>query len=111
MNRNICIDFDKTICNEDGSPTYGVKRALQKIKSRGFLIFIYTCRTNNFLNKHSIDKITRIKQIEKYLNKYKIPFDVVLNNDKPIAFAYVDDRAIGFRGDWSKVLREIAQLE
>ena len=45
--------------------------------------------------------------METYLKKYEIPYDQVLNKDKPIANFYIDDRGIGFRDDWEKVLEEM----
>jgi hypothetical protein len=45
--------------------------------------------------------------MEEYLNKHEIPYDIVLNEFKPLASFYIDDRAIGFRNNWLQVIEEI----
>jgi hypothetical protein len=45
------------------------------------------------------------------LNTHEIPYDYIWDSSsdvgKPVCDWYVDDRAIGFRGDWQAVLREV----
>ena len=48
--------------------------------------------------------------MEDYLTKNEIPFDEVLNINKPIGI-FIDDNAIGFRGDWNDVLEEIGTMQ
>jgi len=112
MNDKVCIiDFDGTITHfsypEMGDPQKGVKESLQKLKDMGYGIHIASCRTNRELAKHPIDRRDRIREMEDYLDKHEIPYDVVLDNDKALGYWYIDDRAIGFRGDWNKVIKEI----
>ena len=111
MNKVAIIDFDGTITHfsypEMGDPQPGVKEALQKIKDMGYEIHIASCRTNHELKKYPIDRTMQVRAMEEYLNEHEIPYDVVLNNDKALGVWYIDDRGIGFRGDWSKVVEEI----
>jgi hydroxymethylpyrimidine pyrophosphatase-like HAD family hydrolase len=114
MEKIACIDFDGTITNfsypEMGEPQKGVKEALQRLKDLGYTIHILSCRTSIDVNKHPIDRTMAVRDMEDYLKKHEIPFDQVLNKDKPIAHYYIDDRAIGFRNDWEEVIKEIKDL-
>ena len=43
---------------------------------------------------------------------HDLPFDEILiarNYDKPIAEFYVDDRGVGYKGDWKAVADEIRE--
>ncbi len=111
MNKICCIDFDGTICEwaypNMGEPTKGVKEALEKMKEMDYEIHILSCRTNIEVHKYPIDRQEQVREMERYLHKHKIPFDRVLNENKPVADWYIDDRAIGFRGNWEDVIKEI----
>lgn len=115
MNKVVVCDFDGTICVFDypgmGDPQPGVKEALQKLKDMGYEIHIASCRTNHDLKKYPIDRREQVRAMEAYLDKHEIPYDVVLNNDKALGVWYIDDRGIGFRGDWNKVVEEIEDEE
>ena len=94
--KNIAVDFDHTIVNGD-KLLPGAKEALQLLRERGYFIMIYSCN--------------RKRWIEKVLNQHEIPYDYIYDSDndigKPACDWYVDDRAIGFRGDWKAVTDEI----
>lgn len=115
MNEVVTIDFDGTINSSQypymGEPTSGVKEALQKIQDMGYEIHILSCRTNPDVTRYPIDREEQVRNIRKYLNKYEIPYDVVLNEYKPVARFYIDDRAIEFNGDWQEVLRKVQKNE
>ena len=112
MNKAICcIDFDGTICEFNypslGKPKEGVKQSLQKLKDMGYDIHIASCRTNHELKKFPIDRIEEVRAMKAYLDEHEIPYDEVLNVNKPLADWYIDDRAIGFRDNWEEVVEEI----
>jgi hydroxymethylpyrimidine pyrophosphatase-like HAD family hydrolase len=90
------IDFDHTIVNGD-QVLPGAKEAIQLLKDKGCAILIHSCN-----NKDWITKVLRANDI---------PFDYIWDsaNDvgKPVCDWYIDDRAIGFRGDWNAVVREV----
>jgi predicted phosphatase len=113
MEKVCCVDMDGTICEfaypDFGEPQPGVKEALQKIKDMGYEIEILSCRTNHELKKYPIDRQEQVRMMEEYLNKHEIPYDRVLNKDKPLAIWYIDDRAIGFRDNWEDVVKEIEE--
>ena len=93
-----------------GKLQYGVKEALQKIKEMGFEIHIFSCRTNHEVTKYPIDRMHQVRLMEEFLDKHEIPYDKVLNENKPLARIYIDDRAIGFREDWEKVIKEMETI-
>lgn len=111
MDKVCCIDFDGTIVEfaypEMGEPKSGVKESLQKLRDMGWRIVICSCRTCHEVKKYPIDRTEQVRMMEDYLDEHEIPYDEVLNNDKPLAAWYIDDRAIGFRDNWEDVVKEI----
>ena len=114
MSNVLCIDLDGTICEFKypgmGKLNSGVKEAFKEMKEMGFDIWIYTSRTALELNPHPIDRKVEVENIENFLKENDIPYDRVLNVDKPIAFAYIDDKGIGYRGDWKEVIKELKRM-
>jgi hypothetical protein len=110
----VCIDLDGTIAHYDewkdvrhfGDPIPGVQDALQRLRTEGWKMIIYTTRRNK-------------KLVADYLNSHAIPFDYINENPdqpknaaggKPIANAYIDDRGIQFNGDWQMTANEVLQF-
>lgn len=95
----IGIDFDHTIVDGD-KPLPGAKEALRKLKDLGYNILIHSCNGSDW--------------IKKVLNNNDIPYDYVWDSDtdkgKPVCTAYIDDRAVAFRGDWDKALADVEAL-
>lgn len=96
------IDFDSTICINSGLPDFvplevikGTIEAITEIRKRGFKPIIYTARG---WEDHEI--------IEKWCKKNGIVVDNILCG-KPLFRWLIDDRCIGFRGDWKKTLKEV----
>ena len=94
----IAIDFDGTIVSHKyphtGDPRPGVKQAIDKLRSKGYYILIYSCRTSTEINDTDDGCIQQAQIITDTLNRYDIPFDEICMYNKPIAIAYFDDRAI-----------------
>jgi len=117
MKKVAVVDFDDTICNPAkpwpavGTPKKGARAALQKIRDMGFEIHILSCRTDSSVYKYPIDRQEQVRKMEAYLDENEIPYDVVLNKDKPVAHVYIDDRGIGFRDDWEDVVKELENME
>lgn len=120
----VMIDFDATIVPwgpglmGDRDPLPGAVDAIQSLKARGFRIGIFTSRLSRKWHEsevgpdsdgmYSVKKIADFsiiqrKFVEDLLIKFDIPFDFITAEKIP-AQAYIDDKAIGFRGDWAAVL-------
>jgi len=112
MAKTIAIDFDATIAEYTeykgkcvfGDPLPGAREAIEELKRDGWLIIIYTTRSESWA-------------IRNYMELHDIPFDFINHNPyniekdcfpgKPRADVYLDDRAITFQGNWGKALYDI----
>ena len=108
-----CVDLDGTIFEYDrwrgeqffGELIPGAKEALKGLRDAGWRVIIYTTRGSRDL-------------VGAALLESGVPYDYINENPdqppgcsgKPIADVYVDDRAVGFRGDWEKALLEVEQF-
>ncbi|GAB4413241.1 MAG: hypothetical protein OHK0039_19970 [Bacteroidia bacterium] len=114
----IAIDFDGVLHGysrgrQDGSiydpPVPGASEALKALKAQGHKIYIFTTRTNKIYRKN--DPIDHEQAIKDWLAQHDIPYDRIWNFGKPMADIYIDDRALGFRGDWAATLGDIATFK
>ncbi|MFN3528466.1 MAG: hypothetical protein ACK417_00915 [Bacteroidia bacterium] len=114
----IAVDFDGVIHGYSKGwnggdiydpPVPGTREALEKLKADGWKIYIFSTRTNKiFRKKEEADQEAAMKN---WLAEHQIPYDKIWTFGKPMADIYLDDRAIGFRGDWQQSLAEIAAFE
>lgn len=104
----VCLDFDDTINdypgweNEGyaiirGKPMKGVKEAIKSLRDAGWLVLVHSTRCG-----YSGGMVG----IVEYLNQYNIHVDGVCSS-KPPSDVYLDDKAIRFKGDWKKAVRDI----
>ena len=109
--RTIAFDFDGVIAKYEGfkgshditEPIKEVVDAIVLLKEKGFKILIHSTRGDDFLRN--------------YCEKFSIPFDYINkrpdrqgeNPGKPIAYVYVDDRAICYKGQ--STIELIQQIE
>ena len=108
----VCIDFDGTVYNGNNHTVInGAKEGILKLKEKGFDILIYSCRTSYEFRKYPIDRNQEIAFMEAFLNENGIPFDKVLNVDKPIANYYLDDRAREINNNWEDVVLDLISEE
>lgn len=108
MKRHIVIgvDFDHTLVNNPdielgeryAKPFPGAKEAMLELhNNKGYFMLIHSCN--------------RKAWVEEWLDHYNIPYDAVWDGQgKPVCDAYIDDRGVGFRGDWTVTLKETLEL-
>ena len=115
----IAVDFDGVIHGyskgwQNGrpydQPVPGARQAMEKLISEGYHVMIYTTRCNpDYLEGSTVD---RVQDVRDYLLINSIPFsEIYTGNGKPKATIYVDDRAIGFKGNWEQTVEEINSFE
>ena len=93
----VCIDFDHTLVDHDVMLP-GAKEAVARLKEAGYAIMIHSCNS-----KHWIEKVLRDNDVH---------FDHIWDgNGKPAVDAYIDDRGVGFDGDWVKATDEVFNME
>lgn len=104
--RTIAFDFDGVIAQYDGfkgqddvqEPIAEVVKAIKLLKEKGHRILIHSTRGDDFL--------------KGYCERFNIPYDFINDNPnlrganpgKPVAYVYVDDRAICYRGSKAEEL-------
>ena len=110
----IAIDFDGVLASYNGfvakddiqEPNPEVVKAITLLREKNFKILLHSTRGDEFL--------------KMYCERFSIPVDYINhrpdregeNPGKPIAFAYVDDRAICYRGETAEALvSEILNFE
>jgi hypothetical protein len=113
--RIIAVDFDGTIAQYGswkgvgvfGDPVLSAQWALKMLKNLGATIIVHTCRKETNL-------------VIDYLREHKIPYDHVnysprnvelkLSPKKIAADIYIDDKAIGFRGQWRETYLDVVNF-
>lgn len=96
----IAVDFDGVLMNQthwsgdhDG-PLPGARRFLERLIDLGYIVHIHTCRdvpgTWALLDEHGLSDLVS-----------------GVSNTKPVAWAYIDDRGVPFRGDYDEALARL----
>lgn len=126
--KTIAVDFDGVIHRysegwKDGDiydpPVPGAFDALRKLLE-DYYVFIFTTRNTmqiaEWLEREGGFKVTtddsRFKHDLVWDGSFwGTPGVLLVTNQKLGAFAYIDDRAIRFRGDWRETLTELKEIE
>jgi hypothetical protein len=118
----VCVDLDSVLARYDGwrgiekigEPVPGGREFLTQIRKK-YRVIVYTSRINT--ESLRAEEVSKLKShIERWLARHELPFDEVYTGfGKPLAIAFVDDRAVSCRpqedGDaFENALREIAKL-
>ena len=110
----IAIDFDGTIhpysngwigeYPDDEPPIEGTKDFLKNLYDAGYHIIIFSVRANTYPG---------LAGIYSWLKRWDLlGFIHSITHEKPSAIAYIDDRAIRFRGEWNDdIMNQIKELE
>lgn len=105
MKQTVAIDFDGVLnnyrgwCGEEelGSPRDGAA-LFMKVLSAKYDIVVFTCRD--------------VQRVREWLKKYNLLHMVQqVTTKKPLAVAYIDDRAINFDGDYLEVLEKLKDFK
>jgi len=120
----VAVDFDKTICDSSypaiGSLKPGACEALAKIRSLGYWIIIWSCRTCKFFPEvfasdgETLDMNRGVvRDMIGFLDDNHVPYDEIDDGTKgkPYAAFYIDDKAIRFENNWDAVANQIASIE
>lgn len=98
--KSIAVDLDKTLAEYDGwkgmenigKPYDGARKFVRALRKRGFKVIIHTCRINP---KNNADNVDGVAIVSRWLNTHGIEVDEIWSRPgKPIASAYVDDKAV-----------------
>lgn len=105
--KNICVDFDGVLAQYSGwkgsehmgEPMPGAKEFLDQLNAKGYVIYIHSTRSPS--------------SIISWVQKYGLAKDyfVRATNEKIAAVAYIDDRAILFRGSFSDALTDLQNFK
>lgn len=104
--KTIAIDLDSVLNNYNGKfdensipeIKQGAKEFLEELYKKDYRLILFTNRKPLTASKWLIDN-----KIDKYF------FNVT--NVKPVAFIYLDDGALNFKGNYPEVLSEIEAFE
>lgn len=101
----IALDFDNVLHNYTGwnngklnTPIEGAVEAWYKLYEAGYTLVIFTCRDDlenvrAWMHRHF--------DFERHIGHF---YEPVITNKKPLAIAYIDDRAIRFT-NWDDICR------
>jgi hypothetical protein len=104
--RVVCVDLDGVLNLFDGwkgadyfhPPRPGAERFLRRLWKHNFRIIVFTVRW-----PEHVEDWLRHYGLKRYVHE--------VTGRKPPAHVYIDDRAICFRGDFDKTMREIAAFK
>ncbi len=118
----VCVDLDSVIASYSGwkglekigDPIDGAREFLTEIKKK-FRIVVYTSRINPETLR--ADEVAKLRNhIERWFQRHELPFDEIYSGfGKPLAIAFVDDRAVSCRpqedpGAFATALKAISKL-
>lgn len=108
---NICVDFDDTISvRAFGTvfPAEGVVEALSRLRNSGYKIIVHSARAWEKFE----DRAERIDEMRALLDQWGVPYNEIwVGAGKPVAKAYVDDKAVRFDNNWKAIVDSILNLE
>lgn len=104
--RTVAVDFDGTLVEhvfpEVGDWLPGAVDFLKNLQKRGYRVVIHSCRTSYLKGATEIREKLRdagLKGVELHTEP-----------GKPLAVAYVDDRAVHCDGDFNEALKRVLEL-
>ena len=113
---SILVDFDDTLFEgkfpDIGPVKPGAKEAMTAFKSMGFVVRIFSCRTNGYAKEKGSDEHNRDLMIQA-LRREGIPFDdvVMAHEGKPFSEFVIDDKGIKFSNNWTEIVEMVSQAD
>lgn len=111
--KTVAIDFDGVLNSYSGgwkgasktdAPVSGAAEAIRAIREFGYDVSIYSTRASTKEGVQAIRNFCTEKlDIEAS--------EMVITDRKPIAEAYIDDRAINFSGDWKSTINKLKHFK
>ena len=111
VQKTVAVDLDGCLAFYDkwrgpdhiGPPITSMVLVCHWLHGRGYHIVINTCRLNKTNNKeYCVDTEKSLSTIRKWLNDHDMPFIAIsLDDGKPFAHVYVDDRGVHFNDNLS----------
>lgn len=108
--KTVAFDFDGVIHSYTSGwrgidiipdpPVPGIKNVIDNLREDGYEVVIYSTRCNQDSGREAV---------WKWLEKYDIHVNG-LSSQKPIAFCYIDDRAINFHGQSDTLYQQIVDF-
>jgi len=126
VDRSVAVDLDGvlahycgwTTLDKIGSPLPGAREFLQALRDRGHWIVIHSGRINKFASEsNDIAFNTVLAAVAEWLIDNEMPYDEIWSSSgKPLAVAYVDDRALQCqsqrnKGAFKQTLLDLEKLE
>jgi hypothetical protein len=107
---SVCVDYDDTIAvRVFGTvvPALGVVEGLSRLRANGYKIVIHSARAWEKFP----DSAERVADMKASLDAWGVPYDEIYSGvGKPVAVAYVDDKAVRFDNNWDAIVESILGL-
>lgn len=109
----VCIDIDGVLATEGDEPVYGDEagwsyekcvpvsgavEGMKALKAAGHRLILFSSRWGS-----------NIAKTHEWLEKWDIPFDVLILGQKPSADLYVDDKGLRFES-WMELLAQVGSM-
>lgn len=115
----VLVDFDQTIRSWGGlfdfTPPYpGAKEFIDELKAKGYTVLMFTSRLSTVWHQSEnrdpyMGIMAQLEFLQEYAKRFELDFDGVTAEKVP-AIAMIDDKAVEFRGDWTKARRRFRML-
>jgi hypothetical protein len=97
-----CLDFDDTVCGQDGQPIPGAKAAVQQLRAWGYRVIVPSARFSPLYGE--LNKF-RIQKVQNWFDDFHIEIDEI-RYPVPTAQLSIDDLGWRFPADWQTLEAE-----
>jgi ribonucleotide monophosphatase NagD (HAD superfamily) len=109
--KTVAVDFDGVIHSYTSGwkgeaptdqPTPGAREFLRDLDRAGAKVVIFSTRASTPYGLTSMTEWLKENRMHQYVHH--------ITDGKPMAVAYVDDRAVEFRGNWGSAMKDVLEL-